>query len=594
MVGLKPKHPKLGILVVAGLMIAELTVAQSVGIGTSTPDPTARLDIWDTVRGLLIPRLTTQQRDAIQNPAHTLMIFNIDSFCLEVYDTVMGRWWVVSCPRYCQAPGCMPVIQGPPFVCAGDTVAYSVTGCTEGTFLWTVPGSWMLLGGQGTNTIQVVPDTVDGSLSVRVCTQCGCGNTVVYAVASDSCFAWCAVYGGSNNDEGYNLAIAPNGNLVVTGATNSFGAGGYDNYLLYIDHWGNKVWDRTYGTTSDDYYSIVGRNVLPLQNRILVGGELLVHGDGLVFALDYNGNILWGRQITAFHHSGTVAPYLQGNNQYIVVGYASTWIPGLFVVNGYGNVLQGYQYTPSCGATPLYFLQLRLLSANGYFAVLRGRCPSPYRMWLGFLTSGLDLLWARRYEISIPPDPQTPVGDIAIWSSSVACGALGYGFACVDTLGNPHLEVYFPNQDVVVSGIVTTPQKTLVVCGWTSALAQFGGEDAFLMEVDSQGNVLRAYVMGGAGTDRLYAAEIDSAGHLVFAGWTDSYGSGGRDVWVVHLPYASWDIPGCTNCQIAPVTPTITLSMPSTVHTFTRSSLSGVQPGGQGNLANATEVICHP
>ncbi len=104
--------------------------AQSVGIGTVMPDPSARLDIWDTVGGLLIPRLTTQQRDAIQNPAHTLMIFNVDSFCLEVYDTVTQRWYTISCPRLCQRPACVPSISGPGFVCAGDTVTYVASGCS--------------------------------------------------------------------------------------------------------------------------------------------------------------------------------------------------------------------------------------------------------------------------------------------------------------------------------------------------------------------------------------------------------------------------------------------------------------------------------
>jgi hypothetical protein len=42
--------------------------AQSVGIGTSNPDPTARLDVSDTQRGILIPRLTTQERNAIAPP----------------------------------------------------------------------------------------------------------------------------------------------------------------------------------------------------------------------------------------------------------------------------------------------------------------------------------------------------------------------------------------------------------------------------------------------------------------------------------------------------------------------------------------------
>jgi len=48
--------------------------AQNVGIGTSTPDPTARLDVSDTQRGILIPRLTTEDRDNITDPANSLLL----------------------------------------------------------------------------------------------------------------------------------------------------------------------------------------------------------------------------------------------------------------------------------------------------------------------------------------------------------------------------------------------------------------------------------------------------------------------------------------------------------------------------------------
>ena len=48
--------------------------AQNVGIGTSTPDASARLDVSDTQRGILIPRLTTEDRDNITDPANSLLL----------------------------------------------------------------------------------------------------------------------------------------------------------------------------------------------------------------------------------------------------------------------------------------------------------------------------------------------------------------------------------------------------------------------------------------------------------------------------------------------------------------------------------------
>jgi len=67
-------------------------LAQNVGIGTSNPDPSARLDVWDNQRGLLIPRLTTAERNAITSPARSLLIYNTD--CDEYQYYIPGTGWV--------------------------------------------------------------------------------------------------------------------------------------------------------------------------------------------------------------------------------------------------------------------------------------------------------------------------------------------------------------------------------------------------------------------------------------------------------------------------------------------------------------------
>jgi hypothetical protein len=63
---------------------AALCEAQSVGIGTTTPNSSAQLDITSTSQGLLIPRMTTTAVHAISNPARGLLI----------YDTVQNQLMV--------------------------------------------------------------------------------------------------------------------------------------------------------------------------------------------------------------------------------------------------------------------------------------------------------------------------------------------------------------------------------------------------------------------------------------------------------------------------------------------------------------------
>ena len=56
------------------LMLALNTFGQ-VGINTETPDSSAALDITSTTGGLLVPRMTQAQRDAISSPTQGLIIF---------------------------------------------------------------------------------------------------------------------------------------------------------------------------------------------------------------------------------------------------------------------------------------------------------------------------------------------------------------------------------------------------------------------------------------------------------------------------------------------------------------------------------------
>jgi hypothetical protein len=66
--------------------------AQSLGLNNATPHASSILDLTATDRGLLIPRMTTTQRDAISSPANGLMIYNTSTNQFNFYN---GSSWVV-------------------------------------------------------------------------------------------------------------------------------------------------------------------------------------------------------------------------------------------------------------------------------------------------------------------------------------------------------------------------------------------------------------------------------------------------------------------------------------------------------------------
>lgn len=70
------KRNLLSLLVLVSLSVP--AIAQ-VGIGTKTPDASAMLDVKSSSQGMLIPRMTMEQRDAIVSPAVGLMIYQTNA-----------------------------------------------------------------------------------------------------------------------------------------------------------------------------------------------------------------------------------------------------------------------------------------------------------------------------------------------------------------------------------------------------------------------------------------------------------------------------------------------------------------------------------
>jgi len=75
---------------------------QNVGINEPNPDNSALMEMTSSERGLLIPRMTTVQRDAIASPAQSLLIYNITDMCLQIWED--AQWNDIWCSTPCVAP----------------------------------------------------------------------------------------------------------------------------------------------------------------------------------------------------------------------------------------------------------------------------------------------------------------------------------------------------------------------------------------------------------------------------------------------------------------------------------------------------------
>jgi hypothetical protein len=102
---------------------------------------------------------------------------------------------------------------------------------------------------------------------------------------------WTKTYGGTQDDNPTQMILQPDGAIYILGITDSYGAGGWDNWLLKINSSGDMLWTKTYGgaqddcpksiiKTSDDNFLIAGIKA-PIDSNILYFLKIKPNGDTL-------------------------------------------------------------------------------------------------------------------------------------------------------------------------------------------------------------------------------------------------------------------------------------------------------------------------
>ncbi len=140
---------------------------------------------------------------------------------------------------------------------------------------------------------------------------------------------WTRTFGGKGWDWGSFVRQTPDGGYVITGWTDSYGAGAGDLWLIKTDGAGVKEWDRTYGGIDNDQ----GNCVQPTSDGgYIVTGTTTSYSIGQddlwLLKTDATGNVQWMR---TFGGSGSdEGQYVQqtGDGGYIVVGSTTSFGSG--------------------------------------------------------------------------------------------------------------------------------------------------------------------------------------------------------------------------------------------------------------------------
>lgn len=147
-------------ILIAGTLLSAGIVRAQVGIGTLTPDTSAILDLYSNHQGFLLPRLTTAQRDLINNPAEGLMIYNQITGEVEVNKgtAVLPVWLGL----HTREDSTMISVTASGDISTSSTVSELIPGMTlspkAGTYLVMFNGQYGLAASEPISTTQCVID----------------------------------------------------------------------------------------------------------------------------------------------------------------------------------------------------------------------------------------------------------------------------------------------------------------------------------------------------------------------------------------------------------------------------------------------------
>jgi len=167
----------------------------------------------------------------------------------------------------------------------------------------------------------------------------------------------------TNDDEARSVQQTSDGGYIVAGATQSFGAGSTDVFLMKIDANGNLQWAKTYGGQNWDGVSSVQQTS---DGGYIVAGETVSFGDGsssdfFLIKTDANGNVQWAKAYGGSGDDHAFSVRQTSDGGYIVAGYtrsfgAGNWDIFLIKTDANGNVQWAKTYGGS-NEEKAYFVQ---------------------------------------------------------------------------------------------------------------------------------------------------------------------------------------------------------------------------------------------
>ena len=357
---------------------------------------------------------------------------------------------------------------------------------------------------------------------------------------------WTQTFGGSNGDYGRSVQQTDDGGYIIAGYTYSYGAGSCDFYLIKTNTSGNEQWSQTYGgrdgdvgrsvqQTSDGGYIILGYTYSPVTQSY----------DVYMIKTYENGNELWWQTFGGSSDDRGYSVQQTDDGGYIIAGITESYGAGVYDVyliktdaegneewwqtfggsnadRGYsvqqtsdgGYIIAGYTWSYGAGADDVYLIKT---DANG---------NEQWSQTFGGNSNDLG-----------QSVQQTSDGGYIIvgYTLSPSTGYYDVYLIKTDANGNESWSQTFGgSSDDRGNSVQQTSDGGYIIAGRTSSYGA-GSGDVYLIKTDTSGNEQWYQTFGGSEDDWGYSVQQTDDGGYIIAGYTESYGAGGKDIYLIRV-----------------------------------------------------------
>ena len=355
---------------------------------------------------------------------------------------------------------------------------------------------------------------------------------------------WTRTYGGSNDDVGASVQQTQDGGYIIAGYTESYGLGDMDVYFIKTNDNGDTVWTRTFG----GYELDIGYSVQQTSDGgYIIAGWTESYGAGsydvYLIKTNSNGDTSWTRTFggTSYDYGRCVKQTT--DEGYIIAGSTDSYSSSFDVyliktdINGSPTWIRTYGGMEGDGGQSVYqTLDEGFIIAGNTQSY--GEIDSD--VYLIKTNTNGDTLWTKIYGGTLNDGAksvqQTSDRGYIIAGNTASFGGY-YDFYLIktDSIGDSLWTRTFGGSSYDSGWCVRqTTDNGYIVSGFTQSYGS-GENDVYLIKTNADGDTIWTQTFGGGNDDNGLCVQQTLDGGYIITGYTANYSAGGTDVWLIRL-----------------------------------------------------------